>query len=55
MVWSLDGPPPSDPFKELKVLEPAKAYKNRHASVLLAFDATVAALETIEKKTPQPN
>ena len=42
-----DGPAPSAPFDELKVLEPAKAYKNRHASVLLAFDATVSALETL--------
>ena len=42
-----DCPTPSKPFDELKVLEPAKAYKNRHASVLLAFDATVAALEAL--------
>ena len=42
-----DGPAPSAPFDELKVLEPAKAYKNRHASVLLAFAATVSALETL--------
>lgn len=44
-----DGPAPSAPFDELKVLEPAKAYKNRHASVLLAFDATVAALESLSE------
>lgn len=44
-----DGPVPSAPFDELKVLEPAKAYKNRHASVLLAFDATVAALESLSE------
>ena len=44
-----DGPPPSAPFDELKVLEPAKAFKNRHASVLLAFDATVSALESLSK------
>ncbi|MEJ6710330.1 MAG: iron-sulfur cluster assembly scaffold protein [Amylibacter sp.] len=44
-----DGPAPSTPFEELKVLEPAKAYKNRHASVLLAFDATVAALESLSQ------
>ncbi len=44
-----DGPAPAAPFDELKVLEPAKAYKNRHASVLLAFDATVAALESLSE------
>ena len=44
-----DGPAPSAPFEELKVLEPAKAYKNRHASVLLAFDATVAAIESLSQ------
>jgi NifU-like protein involved in Fe-S cluster formation len=44
-----DGPAPSAPFDELKVLEPAKAYKNRHASILLAFDATVAALESLSE------
>jgi len=46
-MLTADGPTPSKPFDELKVLEPAKAYKNRHASVLLAFDATVAALEAL--------
>lgn len=40
-----DGPPPEAPFDDLSVLEPARAYKNRHASILLAFDATVAATE----------
>lgn len=44
-----DGPAPAAPFDGLKVLEPAKAYKNRHASVLLAFDATVAALESLSE------
>ena len=41
-----DGaPPPGAPFDGLEVLEPAKDYKNRHASILLAWDATLAALE----------
>ena len=44
-----DGPVPDAPFAELAVLEPARAFKNRHASILLAFDATVAALETLEQ------
>ncbi len=44
-----DGPAPDAPFDGLKVLEPAKAYKNRHASILLAFDATVAALDSLDE------
>ncbi len=38
------GPVPAAPFEGLEVLEPAKDYKNRHASILLAFDATLAAI-----------
>lgn len=44
-----DGPVPDAPFGELAVLQPAKAYKNRHASILLAFDATVTALESLSE------
>ncbi len=40
-----DGPAPDAPFAELEVLEPAKDYKNRHASILLAWDATLAAMD----------
>lgn len=43
-----DGPAPDAPFEGLAVLEPAKAYKNRHDSILLAFDATVEAMEGLE-------
>ena len=39
------GPAPAAPFDELGVLEPAKDYKNRHASILLAWDATLAAMD----------
>ena len=39
------GPVPNAPFDGLAVLEPAKDYKNRHASIMLAFDATLAALD----------
>lgn len=38
------GPIPDAPFEELEVLEPAKDYRNRHASILLAFDATLEAI-----------
>ncbi|QIE54418.1 iron-sulfur cluster assembly scaffold protein [Pikeienuella piscinae] len=37
--------PPGAPFDGLEVLAPAKDYKNRHASILLAWDATLAALD----------
>ena len=39
------GPVPDAPFDELAVLEPAKDYKNRHASIMLAFEATLAAID----------
>lgn len=39
------GPVPEAPFDGLKVLEPARDYKNRHASIMLAFDATLDALD----------
>jgi NifU-like protein involved in Fe-S cluster formation len=39
------GPAPGAPFEELEVLMPARDYKNRHASILLAWDATLAALD----------
>ena len=38
------GPVPSSPWDGFEVLEPAKDYRNRHASILLAFDATLKAL-----------
>jgi len=38
-----DGPVPDAPFDALEVLGPAADYKNRHASILLAFDATLDA------------
>lgn len=39
------GPVPDAPFDGLEVLEPARDYKNRHASIMLAFDATLDALD----------
>ena len=39
------GPPPAAPFEALEVLRPARDYKNRHASILLAWDATLAAMD----------
>lgn len=39
------GPVPAAPFAGLEVLQPAAGYKNRHASILLAFDATLEAFK----------
>jgi NifU-like protein involved in Fe-S cluster formation len=43
-----DGPVPDAPFDELEVLLPARDYKNRHASILLAWEATLAAMDAAE-------
>ncbi len=37
------GPPPTGRFADLSMLEPVKDYPPRHASTLLAFEATVDA------------
>lgn len=42
------GPVPSPPFEGLEVLLPARDYKNRHASILLALEATVEAMTAAE-------
>ncbi len=42
-----DGPVPDAPFDGLEVLQPAKEYKNRHASILLTLEASVEALEEL--------
>ena len=39
------GPAPAAPFDGLEVLLPARDYANRHASILLALDATLAAMD----------
>ncbi len=46
-LWAMlkdGGPVPPAPFTGFDVLEPARDYKNRHASIMLAFDATLDAL-----------
>lgn len=45
-----DGPAPAAPFDGLEVLRPAAAYKNRHASIMLALDAAVEAMETVRAR-----
>ncbi len=42
------GPAPSAPFDGLEVLLPARDYKNRHASILLALEATAQAMAEAE-------
>ena len=43
-----NGPPPREKFADAGVLEGARDYKARHASILLIFDAVVKALDQIE-------
>jgi NifU-like protein involved in Fe-S cluster formation len=38
------GPIPTPPFTGYEVLEPARDYKNRHASIMLSLDATLEAM-----------
>ena len=44
------GPAPSAPFDGLEVLLPARDYKNRHASILLALEAASEAIEIAQTK-----
>ena len=44
-MLSAGGPAPGEPFAEREVLLPARDYRNRHASILLAWDATLAAFD----------
>jgi NifU-like protein involved in Fe-S cluster formation len=44
------GPAPGAPFEDFEVLAPARDYKNRHASILLALEATLAAFEEAEAR-----
>ena len=45
MMLKDSGPTPTEPFEEYVVLSPAREYKNRHASILLAFDAALVAID----------
>lgn len=42
------GPVPAAPFDGFEVLLPAREYRNRHASILLALEATVEAFAAAE-------
>jgi NifU-like protein involved in Fe-S cluster formation len=43
------GAPPDAPFHGYDVLEPARDYRNRHASILLSLEATAEAMEEAER------
>lgn len=40
------GPAPEAPFEALETLSPAREFRNRHASILLAWDAVTDASRT---------
>ena len=40
-----NGPVPEAPFEAYELLSPAREYRNRHASIMLALEATLAAIE----------
>jgi NifU-like protein involved in Fe-S cluster formation len=42
------GPVPAAPFEAYEVLLPARDYKNRHASILLALEAVCDAMEAAQ-------
>lgn len=41
--------PPGPPFEGYEVLEPARDYRNRHASIMLALEATAEAMAEAER------
>lgn len=52
-LWAMlrsDGPVPDAPFDGLKVLEPARDFKNRHDSILLTLEAITKAIAQIEAR-----
>jgi NifU-like protein involved in Fe-S cluster formation len=42
------GPPPAAPFGDLETLVAAREFANRHPSIMLAWDATCAAMADAE-------
>lgn len=44
-MLTADGPVPDAPFQEMEVLLPAREFKNRHASIMLCFEATLDAID----------
>lgn len=46
-----DGPVPAPPFEGFEVLMPAREYRNRHASIMLAIEAAAEASASIMEQT----
>ncbi|NNE79495.1 MAG: iron-sulfur cluster assembly scaffold protein [Silicimonas sp.] len=46
-----NGAIPDAPFEGYKVLEPARDFRNRHASIQLAIEATVEAVAEAEERS----
>lgn len=44
-----NGPVPDAPFQDYEVLLPARDFRNRHASIMLALDATAEAVHEAER------
>ncbi len=52
-LWAMlrdGGPVPDAPFDGLRVLEPARDFKNRHDSILLTLEAITKAIAQIEPR-----
>lgn len=47
-MLTANGPVPAAPFDGYEVLLPARDYKNRHASIMLALEAVCEAMEAAE-------
>ncbi len=48
------APPPEGPFHDLEVLTAARGYANRHASILLAFEAAAEAAALAQARGRAP-
>lgn len=48
-MLTADGPVPAAPFDGFEVLLPARDYRNRHASILLAIEAAAEAMQEAER------
>ena len=44
-----EGPVPDAPFQELEILMPARNYRNRHASIMLALEAAAEGMANAEE------
>lgn len=49
-MLTADGPVPDAPFDGFEVLIPARDFRNRHASIMLALEATAEAVAEAEKQ-----